>query len=297
MATETAPDLQPVGAEAPPPPPRPVGGRSGWGRFGWYAVLTGLSVVVLLPVYLTVVRALSTPAAALRGSPFLVHEVQWDVFRRAFDAGDLGTATLRSLVVTLLITGGQLLTSILAAYAFVFLRFPARRVIFALFMASLLLPIEVTLLPNLHTVRSLDWFNSYQGLAVPFMASALGTFLIRQGFLGIPEELRDATRIEGYGHWSFLWRFAVPLTRPVIASFTVISFLAAFNQYLWPRAVVTDPRGWSTIQIALRGLTTNPENINVAVAGAVVAAVPVVVLLIAFSRQIVRGLTAGAVKG
>ena len=96
------------------------------------------------------------------------------------------------------------------------------------------------------------------------MATALGTFLIRQGFLGVPSEIRDATRLEGYGHWSYLWRFAVPLTRPVIASFTVISFLGAWNQYLWPRAVVTDSDNWSTIQIALRDLTATPETSNIA---------------------------------
>jgi sn-glycerol 3-phosphate transport system permease protein len=201
------------------------------------------------------------------------------------------------MVVTFLITFGQVFTSVLAAYAFAYLRFPFKRVIFAVFMATLLLPIEVTLLPNVHTVRDLDWFNSFQGLAVPFMATALGTFLIRQGFLGIPADIRDATRLEGYGHWSYLWKFAVPLTRPVIASFTVISFLTAYNQYLWPRAVITDTDNWATMQIALRGLTSTPETSNIAVAGALVAAIPIVILLILFSRQIVQGLTAGAVKG
>ena len=274
-----------------------AGGTKGLRAVGWYVVLAALSLIVLLPVYLVVIRALSTPAAALKGSPFTIHGAQWDVFKRAFDQGHLGPALLRSLFVTLLITGGQLFTAILAAYAFAFLRFPAKSAIFGVFMATLLLPVEVTLLPNIHTIRDLGWLNSYQGLAVPFMASALGTFLIRQGFLGIPDELRDATRLEGYGHWKFLWRFAVPLTRPVIASFTVISFLTAFNQYLWPRAVVTDPDHWSTIQIALKGLITNPESSNIAVAGALVAAVPVVILLALFSRQIVQGLTAGAVKG
>ena len=138
------------------------------------------------------------------------------------------------------ITALQVLTSVLAAYAFAFLRFPFKRVVFAVFMATLLLPLEVTLLPNLQTIRDLGWFDSYQGLIVPFAAAAFGTFLIRQGFLGIPGEIRDATRLEGWGHLQFLCRFAVPLTRPVIASFTVISFLGAFNQYLWPRAVITD---------------------------------------------------------
>ena len=97
---------------------------------------------------------------------------------------------------------------------------------------------------------------------MPFAATAFGTFLIRQGFLGIPDEIRDATRLEGWGHLQFLFRFAVPLTRPVIASFTVIAFLGAFNQYLWPRAVITDTESWATIQIALRGLTSRTRAVQ-----------------------------------
>jgi sn-glycerol 3-phosphate transport system permease protein len=298
--TEPDPELPGVVDAGPAreAPPEPVN-RSWIGSAAWYVVLSALALLVLLPVWLTLMRALSTPAAAVKpgASPFVPHQIQWDVFRRAIDQGDLWAALYRSMVVTLLITFGQVFTSLLAAYAFAYLRFPFKRVIFAVFMATLLLPIEVTLLPNLHTVRDLNWFNSFQGMAVPFMATALGTFLIRQGFLGIPADIRDATRLEGYGHWAYLWKFAVPLTRPVIASFTVISFLTAYNQYLWPRAVITDTDNWATMQIALRGLTSTPETSNIAVAGALVAAIPIVILLILFSRQIVQGLTAGAVKG
>src|SRR4051812_36848388 len=202
------PGVVEAGPGIEPPPSAPL--RSGLGTAAWYLVLSALAVLVLLPVWLTLMRALSTPAAAVKpgASPFIAHEVQWGVFRRAIEQGDLWAALFRSLVVTLLITFGQLFTSVLAAYAFAYLRFPFKRIIFALFMATLLLPIEVTLLPNLHTVRDLNWFNSYQGMAVPFMATALGTFLIRQGFLGVPSEIRDATRLEGYGHWSYLWKFA-----------------------------------------------------------------------------------------
>ena len=180
------------------------------------------------------------PEQAFTSSVLTPQGVRFDGFSQAWDRGNLGGALLRSLVVTVAITGLQVVTSVLAAYAFAFLRFPFKPVVFAVFMATLLLPLEVTLLPNLQTMRELGWFDSYQGLIVPFAAAAFGTFLIRQGFLGIPDEIRDAARLEGWGHLQFLCRFAVPLTRPVIASFTVIAFIGAFNQYLWPRAVITD---------------------------------------------------------
>lgn len=263
----------------------------------WYLVLSLLSLIVLAPIYFLFVRAISNPSAAITSSVLTPQQVEWDVWSRAWTRGNLGSAMIRSLVVTVAITVLQVTTSVMAAYAFAFLRFPFKRFLFAAFMATLLLPLEVTLIPNVQTMRDLDWFDSYPGLVMPFAAAAFGTFLIRQGFLGIPSELRDAARLEGWGHFPFMVRFAVPLTRPVIASFTVISFLGAFNQYLWPRAITVDTRNWATIQIALRGLTTSVDQSNMAVAGAIIAAIPVVILLILFQRQIVRGLTAGAVKG
>lgn len=269
-----------------------------WKRAVWYVVLTTLSIVVLFPVYMTLVRALSTPAVYAReGQPLYPVGLDWGVFARAFEIGDLGPKLVTSAVVTLIIVAAQLVTSILAAYAFAFLRFPLRRVLFVVFMATLMLPIEVTLIPNAQTMRSLDLFNSFPGLTLPFLATAFGTFLIRQGFLGIPRDLRDASQLDGFGHLAFLWRVAIPVSRPVIASFAVISFLAAWNQYTWPRAVV-DEGAWETIQIGLRSVSASTvDQNNVGFAAAIIAALPVLALLILLQRQLIRGLTAGAVKG
>ena len=219
------------------------------------------------------------------------------VWNAAYDSGNLGPALVRSLTVTTMITVAQLVTAIMAAYAFAFLRFPLKNLLFAVTLGTLLLPLEVTLLANVQTIRTLGWVNSNAGLVVPFAATAFGTFLIRQGFKGVPPEIQDATRLDGYGHMAFLWRFAVPLTRPVIASFTVIAALGAWNQYLWPRSVIDDSR-YQTAQLALRTITgSNVGESNRSVAAALIVALPVVALLAVFSRQIIRGLTAGAVKG
>ena len=267
-------------------------------KAGWYALLVALSLVVLLPIYFALVRAMSDPLTLTDSDALLVpRDVQWDVFNRAWDNANLGGAMLRSLIVTVAITVSQVATSTLAAYAFAYLWFPFKRVVFALFMATLLLPLEVTVLPNLATISNLGWRDSLQGLIVPFLATALGTFLIRQAFLGVPSELRDAARLEGWSHWTLLTRLAIPLSRPVLAAFTLISFLGAYNQYLWPRIVTTNPEDWGTAPIAVQSLSSNPENANLIVAGSLVVAVPMVVLLIIFQRHIIRGLTAGAVKG
>jgi sn-glycerol 3-phosphate transport system permease protein len=220
-----------------------------------------------------------------------------DTWTRGWDLGDLGSSIPRSLAMTVLITVCQVATSVLAAYAFAFLRFPFKPLVFAAFMGTLLLPLEVTLLANVQTIRDQGWVNSYQGLVLPFAATAFGTFLIRQGFKGIPSEVQDATRLDGYGHFAFLWRFAIPLTRPVVASFVVIAALQAWNQYLWPQAVIDDSSK-QTAQITLRGIVGGEiANANAGVAAAIIVALPVAALLVAFQRQIIRGLTAGAVKG
>ena len=293
---------------APVAGPRPGRARSRWAAAGWYLVLTLLSVIVLFPVYMLLLRAISDPLAYVaEGQPLHPVAVEWDAFTNAFTEASLGRSMALSFVVTLVIVVAQLLTSVLAAYAFAFLEFPFKRVLFAVVIATLLLPIEVigtarvrvVRAPalNLQTVRDIGLLNSVPGLSVPFLASAFGIFLIRQGFLGIPRDLRDAATLDGYGHLRFLFRVAVPLTRPIIGSFVVISFLGAWNQYVWPRFATTED-SWQTVQVALRSIANDRvDQLNIGFAAAVIAALPLVVLLILFQRQIVRGLTAGAVKG
>ncbi|HEX5365302.1 MAG TPA: ABC transporter permease subunit [Acidimicrobiales bacterium] len=266
----------------------------------WVAAIAGVAATQLVglgglrPAWKPLVLAVLAGAAVVTSSVVAFGAAVWS---QGWDQGDLGPAMGRSLVVSVLITAAQVLTSILAAYAFAFLRFPGRTLVFAAFMGTMLLPLQVTLLANVQTIREMGWVNSNVGLVAPFAATAFGTFLIRQGFRGVPPEIQDATRLDGYGHMAFLWRFAVPLTRPVIASFTVISALDAWNQYLWPQAVIDDTRA-QTAQIRLRSIVgTEVANANVGVAAALIVAVPVVLLLVAFQRQIIRGLTAGAVKG
>lgn len=267
-------------------------------NIGWYLLLSGLSLIILFPVWMILMRALSQPIAYLTaGQPPRPVEPEWDVFSRAFTQGDLGRKLLISAAMTVVIALAQVVTSVLAAYTFAFLRFPFRRLVFAAFMATLMLPIEVTLIANVETIRTFGWFNSLQGLTAPFLAAAFGTFLIRQGFLGIPDDLRDAAELDGYGHLGFLWHVAIPVTRPIIASFTVIAFLSAWNQYLWPRAIVTR-EAWDTIQIALPKFAgENINQLNLGFAAAIIAALPILAILLVFQRHLIRGLTAGAVKG
>ncbi|MET0803364.1 MAG: carbohydrate ABC transporter permease [Acidimicrobiales bacterium] len=281
---------------APPVPPSVKG--AAWRKVGRYAALTFAAVIVLFPIYSAVVVAIQ-PAQALLQWPgiLLPTDIDLGTFREAFVEGDLGLFLRNSLIQSSLTTVAQVTTSILAAYAFAFLRFPGKRWIFYAFLATLMVPTEVIVVAQFQIVSDLGWLNSYAGLVVPFIAWTFGTFMIRQSFLNVPSDLRDATALDGYGHLGFMWHVAIPLARPAIAGLSVFSFLYAWNQYLWPLLVADDP-DVRTVQIGLKSLNSaNVDELNLVMAGTLIAALPIALVLIVFQRHLVRGLTAGAVKG
>lgn len=268
----------------------------GWRLVGRYALLALVAFLVLFPIYVAVVAAFK-PGNELFNRPLLPGPVTLDTFRAAWDSGRLGRALVNSTVVAIIVTLAQVVTSVLAAYAFSFLRFPGRALVFGLFVATLLIPFEATVVVNRRTVEDLGWLNSYQGLAVPFLATAFGTFLIRQVFLTLPPDMRDAARMDGLGHWGFLREVALPLVRPSIGALALFSFLSTWNQYLWP-TVITTQQDWNTVQSGLRSLAqANFASQNLVIAGTIIVAIPIFAVLLVFQKQLVRGLTAGAVKG
>lgn len=272
--------------------------RSPWRRAGRYTVLVVVSLIVILPIYATLIGALK-PSNELLDYPrsLLPVDLTTDVFSRAWRFGHLGRYLVNSAVVATFITAGQAVTSVLAAYAFAFLDFPFKRIWFLLFLATLTVPLESTVLANIKTMQTLGWIDSYQGLIVPFLAFAFGTFLLRQVFLTIPKDLREAAALDGVGHLRFLWEVAIPIARPTIGALALFSFLSAWNQYLWPQRVTTDP-DFFTVQIGLAALRgSSVDELNLVMAGTMIAAIPIFVALVVFQRQLIRGLTAGAVKG
>ena len=267
-------------------------------KVGRYLLLVVLSVVIMFPIYITVVNSLLAPDQIAHRPPLLFPTTpHWSSYGAAWTTGHLGRYLINSFIVTTAIVVGTLATSIAAGYAFAFLDFPWKRTLFVVFLATIMVPLEVTFFTNLQTVVSLGWYNTYAALIVPFLATGFGAFLMRQAFLGMPGELRDAADIDGLGHFGFMTRIAVPLARPAIAALGLFTFFAAFNQYLWP-LIVTKNDKLRTVQIGLKYLSRSEiNNFNVTFAGIVLAFIPLFVLLVVFQKQLVRGLTAGAVKG
>ncbi|MFP5488233.1 MAG: carbohydrate ABC transporter permease [Acidimicrobiia bacterium] len=263
---------------------------------GRYTLLGIVAFVVLFPVYTTIVASLK-PGEKVLQNPLVPDAFTLQILQEAWTDGRLGRFLFNSFVVAVVVTAFQAVTSVMSAYAFAMLDFPGRGVLFVVFLSTLLVPLEATLVVNRRTIDSLGWLNSYQGLAVPFLATAFGTFLMRQTLLQMPRELREAAVIDGAGHLRFLWHVAIPLVRPTLGALALFSFLGSWNQYLWPNLITTEA-DMNTVQSGLRLLRFSTlDKPNLLMAGTVIAAIPIFVALLVFQRSLVRGLTAGAVKG
>ena len=268
-------------------------------RVGRYSLLVFVAIVVLFPIYAVLLQALkSGPDSLDHPRSLLPVDLTFSTISEAWTQGDLGRLLMNSLFVSVMVTLGVIVTSLLAAYAFAFLEFPFKGPIFVFYIATMLVPGEVTVVFNQRTADSLGWINSYQGLIVPSLASTFGVFLVRQVFLQLPHELREAASLDGVGHLRFLWEVAAPLSRPTLGALGLFTFLGTWNAYLWPSQVIRGDRAHETIQIGLDRLKSNDiSRLNLVTGGLVVAALPIFILLVVFQRQLVRGLTAGAVKG
>jgi ABC-type glycerol-3-phosphate transport system permease component len=220
-----------------------------------------------------------------------------DNYEKVLATIPIGRYLLNSFIVSTAVVIGQLITASLAAYAFSFLIFRGRQILFFLFLSTLMIPWEATIIPNYMTIRSLGWLDTYQGLAVPFMATAFGTFLLRQAFMQIPRELWDAARIDGSTTFRFLREIVIPLSRPALGTIAIYGFLSTYNQYFWP-LLITNETLMRTTQVGIAQLRFEESlRWGLVMAGVIMVAVPTLALLVLGQRQLIRGLTAGAVKG
>jgi len=280
------------------------------GTFAVYLVLVLALIPVVFPVYYAFVGSVMGPGDLASYPPALWpsglnpfveggEPLHPSNFTAVFDSIPLGRQYLNSAIQAGVITLSQLITSILAAYAFAYLNFWARSATFGLFLATLMVPWETIIIPNYITIA--DWgladgVKTYFGLVLPFLANAFGIFLLRQSFLQFPAELRDAAVVDGCGHLRFLWRILVPLSKPAIAAVGVYVFLSAWNQYFWPLLLAGDPK-YQTLQIGITQLRdAEAADPGLILAGVTLSLLPTLAIVIFGQRFIVRGLTAGAVR-
>ncbi|WP_416148570.1 carbohydrate ABC transporter permease [Salipaludibacillus sp. HK11] len=204
---------------------------------------------------------------------------------------------MNSFIVASTATIGMLLVSALSAFIFAFVPFRGRQMVFLLFISTLLIPWEATMIPNFLTIQSFGWMNNYLALTVPFFALAFGTFLLRQHFKTVPLELYEAAQVEGLSKFQFFYKVVVPYAKTSFVTLGIFGFLTTWNMYLWPLLVTTNDTV-RTVQIGLRRLQADEvaTNWGVVMAGVVIVIIPTLILLTLGQKQLQKGLTKGALK-
>jgi sn-glycerol 3-phosphate transport system permease protein len=274
-----------------------VARRSAWVP---HAVLIAGLVLVLFPIYVALVAASDTLPDILEAPMSLVPGSRLaGNFAEALTAGTAKTSgqpvlamLANSLVMALIIAVGKIVISLPSAYAVVFFRFPLRRICFWAIFLTLMLPVEVRIIPTYQIAADLSLINSYAGLTLPLIASATATLLFRQFFLTIPDELVEAAKIDGAGPWRFLVDTVIPLSHTNIAALFVILFIYGWNQYLWPLLVTNSP-SMTTIVIGMRQMIGNGDTQtewHIVMATALLAILPPAAVVLLMQRWFVRGL-------
>jgi sn-glycerol 3-phosphate transport system permease protein len=265
-----------------------------------HAILIAGIFVIAFPLYVTFVAStrslddiLSVPMPLVPGDQL------WENYSQVLTAGTtrgvtapVGRMMFNSLVMALAIAFGKIAISIIASFAIVFFRFPLRNFFFWMIFVTLMLPVEVRIIPTFKVVSDLGMINSYVGLTLPLIASATATFLFRQFFLTVPEELAEAARIDGAGPLRFFWDVVLPLSKTSIAALFVIQFIYGWNQYLWPLLITTDESMYTSV-IGIKRMITTGDALtewNLVMATAMLALLPPALVVLLMQKWFVKGL-------
>jgi sn-glycerol 3-phosphate transport system permease protein len=265
---------------------------------GYLPIVLATLVVVLPLLWMVLASFKSSGELLTQDLDVLPSSLAPTNYADAADRVPFGRLFANSVLITTVGAGIKVVLAVLTAYALVFVRFPGKNVIFALVLATLMVPPQVSLLPNYMLITDLGGADTYWGIILPGLATGFGTFLLRQQFLSLPASIMEAAEIDGAGHWKRLTRIVVPISTPAIATVALVNIVFEWNEYLWPLVIVSDPN-MMTLPVGLTLLQnseTGADGYGLVMAGTVLIIVPVLVVFTAFQRYIVSGLTQGAVK-
>ncbi|MBP8125561.1 MAG: carbohydrate ABC transporter permease, partial [Caldilineaceae bacterium] len=263
-----------------------------------YLILIAAATVMIFPLYTGIVTSLLGPENVSSYPPKLFPvDFRWQNYLDAARQAPLLRFILNSFIQSGGVMVAQLVLASTAAFAFAFLPFKGKQLVFFLFLSTMMIPWESVIIPNYLFIQSIGWDDTYAGLIAPFMATAFGTFLLRQYFMSLPKDLYDAAIVDGCSNLRYLLTIVLPLARPALGTLAVYSFLQTYNQYLWP-LLITNSTEMRTVQIGITMLKQfETEQWQIVLAGVVTIMIPTLMLFIFANRQLIRGLTAGALKG
>ncbi len=263
-----------------------------------YALLTGLALLMVVPFAWMLSTSLQSLDKVFRNDlSWIPLPPQWQNYEKALTSMPFDLFFRNSAIVAVAHTIGQVLTSAMAAYAFARLKFPGRDKLFTLYLGTLMIPAQVTIIPNFILMRDFHWVDSFWALIVPNLFSTFGTFLLRQFFRTIPTELEDAAKIDGAGHFSIFTQVILPLSGPALATLAIFVFLGSWNSFLWP-LIVTNSVEMRTVPVGLRVFQGQfTTNYPLMMAAASMALVPILIIYVIGQKYFVRGITLTGMGG
>jgi multiple sugar transport system permease protein len=262
-------------------------------------LLVVFGILMIAPIYWVLVTSVLPPDQRYQLPPrWIPTTLDFSSFGRVFTLIPFGGMFLNSLKVTGLITLGALTTSVLAAYAFARLRFPGRDLLFIVFLAGLMVPQQITVIPVFVLMRSFQLVDTHAALVLPALVNALGIFLLRQFFMSIPKELDEAAKIDGAGHLTILFRVIIPLSWPAISALTIFLFQAYWNDFFWPNVFLssTDQLTLPLGLVALQGAQGEAEVVVVFAAVSLLVA-PLLILFLFFQKNLIESIASTGLKG
>ena len=267
---------------------------------GGYLPLLIATLVVFLPLLWMVLSSFKQAGEIVTTDlKILPESLNLENYRTAMTTVPFGQFFLNSTIVTLAGATIKVILAILTAYALVFVRFPFRNFIFLLILVALMVPPQVSILPNFILIAGMGGKNTLWGIILPGLGTAFGTFLLRQHFRTLPTSILESAEMDGAGHWRRLWQIVVPVSVPSIATVALVTIVTEWNDYIWP-LIITDRPETMTLPVGLTLLQNNESNAagwGVLMAGAVLVIVPILIIFAALQRYIVAGLTQGSVTG
>lgn len=267
---------------------------------GIYLFLFILAIIMVFPFYWMIISALKTKAEYDAAVPTLFpHEIHWENFANAWKAADFGRYMINTLIVGVTSTILSLVITILAAFAFARLKFKGRDTLFAILLATMMIPGEMFTTTNYTTIYFLKWQNSYVVLIVPFLVSVFYIYLLRQNFKQIPDSLYYAAKVDGCSDLRYLIKVMVPLSAPTIISITILKLMGSWNSYMWPRLVANE-EAYRLVTNGLRQASFSEEgfvNYPLQMAAVTIISLPLFIIFVLFRKYIMRGVSRSGTKG
>lgn len=267
-------------------------------KFMTYVVIILGCIITLLPFIWMISTSLKPLSEVFKMPPeFIPRTVQFSNYLDVANQIPIGRYFFNSVIIASIVTIGTLITTILAAFAFSKMNFWGRDLIFSILIGTMMVPGELTLIPNYITIAKLGWINTYAGLTVPWTISVFSIFLLRQFFLTIPSSLYHAAKLDGCSDFRFLWRIMVPVAKPALITIALLKIVNSWNEFLWP-LIVTNLPNMRTLPVGIMNFTSEAGgNYNLLMAASTIVIIPILIIYFFLQKYIISGMTKSGIKG